>query len=481
MKKHVPLSLAAAAVLLFGGTGAAVAVNGVEKPAPHQCLSDYMADDNDAQWDKLETFLQTNYSRTEINGEYLESCDKTSETPAPTPEPTTDPEPEPTTDPTPDPEPTDEPSAIESGEVTWTETGVTFEGKIAGTASGDRVQIRTDTKELTGQRGFYEYEYVRADGTVKFTLADYSTPQDKLFWHIAKGGSEFNYGDVVATGTVTKPAAEPTPEPEPTTEPTTPPATGEGTTGGSGGAKTDRLNVAFSADGLSKDYHIFAEGLDWSKPVGLLMYADGTGGYGFDNPNQTYLLDADGTQGLVAVAKKHNLLLVVPNAPGKSCDGGDNCWFDNAGQTTVADAEAKARWSDKLMTQVKGQYDIDQSRIVIGGYSSGAQWTSRYFAPRHAETQSVDLAVPIAYGGDPAGADPTWSEAYKDDITMSWDTGKNDAAYSTASWGAIGGYNWYTDYLGAERTDYLWPSGVGHSRGGQFAGIMDREITQHLK
>lgn len=476
MKKHIPLSLALVGLLTLGGVGTAVAVGDNPAPTAGQTLADYMGDDNDAQWDKVQTWVEAEYG----DGATVPPAPEPEPTDEPTTDPTTPPA-EPTPEPTPTEEPTEAPSGIESGEVTWTETGVTFEGKITGTKAGDRVQIRTDTKELTGQRGFYEYEFVRTDGTVKFTLADYSSPQDKLFWHIARGGGEFAYGDVVATGEVTKPAAEPTPEP---TAPTTP-TTGEGTTGGSGGSKTDQLNRTFSADGLSSDYHIFAGGLDWSKPVGLLMYADGTGGYGFDNPNATYLLDADGTQGLVATAKKHNLLLVVPNAPGKSCDGGDNCWFDNkAGgvtETTVAEAEAKARWSDKLMTKVKGQYDLDQSRIVIGGYSSGAQWTSRYFAPRHAETQSVDLAIPIAYGGDPAGADPTWSEAYKDDIKMSWDTGKKDAAYSTSSWAAIGGYNWYTDYLGESNTDYLWPDGVGHSRGGQFAGIMDREITEHLK
>lgn len=445
-KKTLVLSLAA--LLAVSGVGSAVAVGDLAAPTAGQTLASYMNDDNDAQWDKVQTWVESEYG------------DGATVPTAPTPEPT----PEPTPTPTPT-------TGIETGEVKWTETGVTFTGKIHGTAPGDRVQIRTDTSALTGQRGFYEWENVAADGTVSFVLADYTTPQDKLFWHIAIGGTDVNYGNVVANGEVTKPAT------------TTPPpveTVGEGTTNGTGGSKTDQLNQPFSADGLSKDYHIFAGGLDWTKPVGLMVYADGTGGYGFDNPNQTYLLDADGTAGLVAVAKKHNLLLVVPNAPGKSCDGGDNCWFDNSGETTVAEAEAKARWSDKLITKVKGQYNLDNSRVVIGGYSSGAQWTSRYFAPRHAESQSVDLAVPIAYGGDPAGADPTWSAAYKDDIKMSWDTGKNDAAYSTSSWAAVGGYNWYTNYLGAEQTDYLWPDGVGHSRGGQFAGIMDREITQHL-
>lgn len=488
MKKRTITALSLAAVLGLG-TGTAVAVDASsETPDPAAvCLPEFMNDDQDAQWQQLQTWLEANYATQ--SSESSVDCATAEPTPDPTTEPTTEPSTEPTT--TPAPEPTQEPSApasgIETGEVKWTETGVTFEGKIAGTAPGDRVQIRTDTKELTGQRGFYEYELVRADGTVKFVLADYTTPQDKLFWHIAKGGSELNYGDVVATGTVSKPAAEPTPSPsaeptaEPTTEPTTPPATGEGTTGGSGGPQSNLLRQSFTSNNLTSDYHIFASGLDYSKPVGLMMYADGSGGHGYDNPNQPYLLDADGTDGLVAIAKKHNMILVVPNAPGPGCDGYDNCWYDS-NTTTVAQSKAKAKWSSDLMSKVKGQYNIDNARIVVGGYSSGAQWTSRYFVPGFGESQSVDLAVPIAYGGDPAGRTstfPNFSTEYKNDLVLSWDTGTADEAYSTSAWGAIGGYNWYTN--AGFTTDKLWVQGEDHSRDGQFDGIMDREIVQHLK
>lgn len=242
------------------------------------------------------------------------------------------------------------------------------------------------------------------------------------------------------------------------------------------GPLTNRLDVPFTANGITSDYHIFAAGLDWSKQVGLLVYTDGSGGYGLDNPNSNYLLDADGTDGLVAVAKKHNLLLVTPEAPAPSCDGEDNCWYNTS---TTPNAAAKAGWANALVSYVKSEYTIASNRVVIGGYSSGAQWTTRYFLPRHGEAQSVDLAVAIAYGGAP---DPTssasFTAAYKAATVVSFDTGTADSAYSSQSWGAIGGYNWYTN--AGFKTDYLWPSGVGHGRSGQFDSIMDREITQHL-
>lgn len=233
----------------------------------------------------------------------------------------------------------------------------------------------------------------------------------------------------------------------------------------------NRLGVTFTSNGLTSRYHLFDAGLDMTKPVGLLMYADGSGGYGIDNPNSTHLLDADGTNGLVAVARKHNLVLVVPEAPAPGCGGVDNCWYDST-------APAKAKWSSDLMSRIKSQYRIDARRIVIGGYSSGAQWSTRWFLPTHGEAQSVDLTVAIAHGGAPA-VTPRFTDAYKKSTVVSWDVGTADSAYTTASYGARGGYNWYKSN-GFTKVDATWPAGVGHSRSGQFDAIMDREITQYL-
>ncbi|WP_413451550.1 hypothetical protein AA0Y32_15585 [Georgenia phoenicis] len=242
--------------------------------------------------------------------------------------------------------------------------------------------------------------------------------------------------------------------------------------GGSGGPLSDRLDVPFSSSGYRSSYHIFARGLDWSRPVGLLVYTDGSAGYGIDNPNNDHLLDADGGNGLVAVARKHNMVLLTPEAPGPDCDGADNCWFD------VAHGPGKARWSSDLVSHVKSQYNIDLDRIVIGGYSSGAQWTTRYFLPAHGEAHSVDLAVAISYGGAPIST-PRFSAGYKSSTVVSFDTGTADHEAITAQrWGARGGYDWYRK--AGFRTDATWPAGLGHVRPGHFPRIMDREITQHL-
>lgn len=262
--------------------------------------------------------------------------------------------------------------------------------------------------------------------------------------------------------------AEPDPtetaEPEPT-ETATPPAPGE-TTGGTGGELANALDVEFTdSAGTESTYHVFAEGLDLTQPVGLLVWTDGTGAFGYENPDADYLLG--GEEGMIAVARERNMVLVVPLAPAGGCE---NCWYQG-------DTEAKAQWSSELMTEIKGQYDIDLDRIAIGGYSSGAQWTTRHFGPTYAEEQSVDLLLPMAYGsaGDLSGV----SEEYAASTWVVFNTGTQDTrgsgggAYASARDGEQG----YTE----AGFQVEWEeSDTTHDRGGDFGPFAAQNIDEHL-
>lgn len=256
-----------------------------------------------------------------------------------------------------------------------------------------------------------------------------------------------------------------TPEPDPTTpapEPTTPPATGSGTTGGTGGAFTNRTFQSFSSGGTTSQYHIYAEGRTGTP--GLLFWADGSGGSGFDRPDSSYLIG--GTTGMNAIAKARNMILVVPVAPAPGCDGTDNCWYDDAGAR-------KAKWSSDLMTEVKKQYPVRLDRVAIGGYSSGAQWTTNFFMPVHGEAQSVDLFMPFAYGGPPR-VTASWTDAYKKATVGVWNTGTNDPAIGNARAG-------FAEYQKRGFTKLEWePSNSTHSRSGEFGPFAAQNIDQHL-
>lgn len=246
-------------------------------------------------------------------------------------------------------------------------------------------------------------------------------------------------------------------------------------------ALVDRLYATFDNGEFESEYHLFASGIDTSRPVGLLVYVDGSGGEGFYDHTSTYLLDSDGEDGLVGVARRRNLVLLTPVAPPPGCDyegnirpdeGEDsNCWYD------PENAEAKATWSSDLIDEVSGEFDFDDDRIVVGGFSSGAQWATQYWAPMYGEAYSVDLTVAIGYGGAPV-AEPDFSEDYTSDTAFAWDTGTADHAYRSDMYGSVGGYDWYTEH--GFDTEATWPEGVEHDRPEEFHLIMDREITRVL-
>lgn len=233
--------------------------------------------------------------------------------------------------------------------------------------------------------------------------------------------------------------------------------------------RTDQTFKTFTGSTYTSRYHLYAGRLDWSRPVGLIMYADGSGEYGLKNPRSPYLLA--GKDGLVRVAKRHNMVLLTPFAPNTRCsDGGGSCWY-------VGDPVGYARWSRQLVTWVLDRYPIDRRRVAIGGYSSGAQWATEYFAPIGGaqRIQRDGVIVAISYGGSPKTPPVDFRRGWKSRVQMRWDVGSEDWAYRTgSSYGVKAGYRWYTK-RGFDTSLRVVP-GLGHSRGGQFGRIMDAAI-----
>lgn len=248
-------------------------------------------------------------------------------------------------------------------------------------------------------------------------------------------------------------------------------------TGGTGGPLNDRTFLTYTnSAGTTSRYHLYAGGLDWSKDVGLLVYTDGSAEYGLKNPTSTYLLA--GSNGLVAVAKRLNMVLLTPLAPGTGCPDGDGtCWYQSSGGYST---EGKTRWSADLVKHVHGLYNIDRSRTVFGGYSSGAQWTTEFFGPAHAAGLVSDgVAVAISYGGAPI-LTPRFTEDFKAKVPFVWDVGEDDYAwYGGGRYGVKAGHDWY-QANGFTTQLHVIPN-LGHGRSGQFGGIIEREATEHVR
>lgn len=242
--------------------------------------------------------------------------------------------------------------------------------------------------------------------------------------------------------------------------------------GGSGGARTDRTFQNYTGSKYTSRYHIYAAGLDWTRPVGMLIYADGSGEYGLKNPNSTYLLA--GTNGLINVAKRNNMVLLTPFAPNTACaDGDGSCWYQG-------DPVGYAKWAEELVTHVQGQYPIERDRVAFGGYSSGAQLATEWWVPSGAaqRTMTDGVVVAISYGGSPKMTESAYAAAFKSNVHLNWNTGDRDSAYTTnGSYGVKAGYNHYTNRGFNTSLDVI--SGLGHSRN-DFGRVMEAQIQRHV-
>lgn len=249
------------------------------------------------------------------------------------------------------------------------------------------------------------------------------------------------------------------------------------TTAGEGGELTDRTEIPFEdSAGLSSTYHLYADGLDWTKSVGLLIYTDGSGDWGLNNPTDPYLMG--GANGMIAVAKRQNMVLLTPKAPGTGCLDGDGvCWY-MASENGVT-AEQKLEWSNELIRDVLTRYDIDRRRIAFGGYSSGAQWTTGWWGPKYASEIVLDgVAVAISYGGPPR-SQPKITADYKAAVEYVWDVGTTDTSYTQPTWddSIPSGRAWYQD-AGFAVTDLITRAG-GHDRS-DFGTVMETAITTRV-
>jgi hypothetical protein len=236
-------------------------------------------------------------------------------------------------------------------------------------------------------------------------------------------------------------------------------------TTGSGGSFTDQPRTTFTAgNGLKGRYLLYAGGIDRTRPVGLVVYVDGTGEFGVDNPTSSYALG--GPSGLVATSKARNMITLAVESPNQSCE----CWHtgDTSGYADFLAALIEAKGL--------GAYAI--SDVWLTGFSSGAQEITRFLVPRHPELMRIGGGwVVFGGGGPPAGSGTAVTAARMAGVRGHWFTGANDTTVPlTASWGAQAGERWYGGR--GVTTSHEWAAGVGHSLDGRLGRTVAAQIDK---
>ncbi|MDV8066377.1 hypothetical protein R4P64_07660 [Rhodococcus sp. IEGM 1366] len=242
--------------------------------------------------------------------------------------------------------------------------------------------------------------------------------------------------------------------------------------GGTGGALTDVTAISFTAtNGYASKYHLYAAGLDWSKPVGLVVHFHGDGAFEYTNPTSAWSLG--GASGLIAQAKARNMVLVVPLTPDDAV--GRLTWWEWYGK------EENPRYAKDLIAYLMGRYNLDRKKIWLSGFSGGSQFITRYLLPHFGVELGILGGGFIVFGGGgaPATSFAPYDPTFKSGWHCRWVAGANDngsepgdgfnaieAANAGAAWYAAQGF----------ATEVTLIPGKGHDLDGLYGPNLGAEI-----
>ncbi len=243
-------------------------------------------------------------------------------------------------------------------------------------------------------------------------------------------------------------------------------------------AASARLAAALASDvrsaswsdsaGTRSTYHLFTSGVAAGKVSGLVVYLDGDGMYGHDNPTSTWALG--GSNGVVAKAAARGYATLSIRTPDTS---GTPTFWEN-GKVNAAYVAALTR---------KVSADLGTNHVWLVGYSGGSQLITKFLLPAHAAQFTSGGAVITGGGGAPSSSSATFDKAMQQRFPLHWYTGSADnGRTSSDGYDALSdakrGVAWY-----AARgfvTSRAEPAGVDHSGlGTRFGGVLAEQIAKY--
>jgi hypothetical protein len=240
---------------------------------------------------------------------------------------------------------------------------------------------------------------------------------------------------------------------------------------GSGGQPLDFAPRWFTAsNGYASTYRLYAGGLDWSKPVGLLMHFHGDGAFEYTNPTDPWSLG--GPDGIIARAKAENMIVVVPLTPD---DNGAVTWWEWWGPAE------NPQYAVELIGSIASEYNIDLGRMWFSGYSGGAQFITRDLMPALGSILPSIIGGFVVFGGGgaprrevDASAAGWWQCRW---IVGELDDGTEPGDGFNARAAAEQGEAWYRERGFPTTLTVL--DDQGHDLGGLFGGHVGDTLAAH--
>lgn len=229
-------------------------------------------------------------------------------------------------------------------------------------------------------------------------------------------------------------------------------------------------NMQYMTDFGQSRFHMYADGIDWSKPVGAVYYFDGD----YWNLNQSKIGNPQHPDllAMAKVANERNMVFVAIESPDKDASGDGITWWENM--------DANGDYARALMSQFNATRGIDTSNVWTVGYSGGAELQAFELGADRQDTWRTGGGDVLFGGGGSNGMQTAPSETARA-IPMTWVVGQNDGEGVTwpATWSAYGaahqGQKMYAN-AGFTNTKVKVIPGVDHYQydfAGELAAAMD--------
>ncbi|WP_308561929.1 S-layer homology domain-containing protein [uncultured Rothia sp.] len=198
-----------------------------------------------------------------------------------------------------------------------------------------------------------------------------------------------------------------------------------------------------SPAGTTSQYHVYANNLDYSKPVGVVFYFDGD--YWQRDESKVYTPDEGMLAAMGKIANARNMVFVPIISPDTNASGNGITWWE--------DTNTNGEFFRSFASSFIGQNNLDASQVWTMGYSGGAEFITYELTDHNTAWRNGGGSIMVA-GGDSDGS--VDADATTKGLPMYWWVGANDTSGNTypVTWSARGAVeSGYNAYLGAGFSD----------------------------
>ncbi|MEX3611401.1 hypothetical protein VVR12_10165 [Rothia sp. LK2588] len=179
-----------------------------------------------------------------------------------------------------------------------------------------------------------------------------------------------------------------------------------------------------ASNGVTSQYHVIANNIDWTKPVGVVFFMDGD----HHNKKQTTIHNPSGAslQAIGQVANSHNMVLVPVVSPDKDGSRGGFTWWE--------DKQTNGKWFRDFAQNFIAEHGIDSTNVWTLGQSGGSEFIGYELGANSQESWRNGGGDIMVGGGNSDGMKTDPSAAYRK-IPMYWYVGTNDNVKDSNAYG----------------------------------------------